>query len=82
VAPQSNSIAEIINTVEMVYKRKILTANRIDYRSNNYASRFDISCSLDFPRTGNRYTSILVGIGEVKQDLMMQLQSGRLQHLL
>ena len=82
VAPQSHSIAEIINTVEIVYKRKILTANRIDYRSNNYAPRFDISCSLDFPRTGNRYTSILVGVGEVKQDLIMQLQLGRLQHLL
>ena len=82
VAPQSHSIAEIINTVEIVYKRKILTANRIDYRSNNYAPRFDISCSLDFPRTDNRYTSILVGVGEVKQDLIMQLQLGRLQHLL
>jgi len=82
VAPQSHSIAEIIKTVELVYKRKILTANRIDYRSYNYAPRFDISCSLDFPRTGNSSTSMLVGVGEVKQDLMMQLQSGRLQHLL
>ena len=82
VAPQSHSIAEIINTVEVVYKRKILTANRIDYRSNNYAPRFDISCSLDFPNTGNSCTSMLVGIGEVKQDLIMQLQSGRLQHLI
>ena len=82
VAPQSHSIAEIMNTVELVYKRKILTANRIDYRSSNYAPRFDISCSLDFPSAGNRYTSLLVGVGEVKQDLIMQLQSGRLQHLL
>lgn len=82
VAPQSHSIAEIIKTVELVYKRKILTANRIDYRSNNYAPRFDISCSLDFPITRNGYTSLLVGVGEVKQDLMMQLQQGRLQHLL
>lgn len=82
VAPQSHSIAEIMNTVELVYKRKILTANRIDYRSKNYAPRFDISCSLDFPSAGNRYTSLLVGVGEAKQDLMMQLQSGQLQHLL
>ena len=82
VAPQSHSIAEIMNTVELVYKRKIPTANRIDYRSSNYAPRFDISCSLDFPSAGNRYTSLLVGVGEVKQDLIMQLQSGRLQHLL
>ena len=82
VAPQSHSIAEIINTVEVVYKRKILTANRIDYRSNNYASRFDISCSLPKTETEKIYTPLLVGINDVKQDLLMQLQSGRLQHLI
>ena len=81
-APQSHSIAEVINAVEIVYKRKVMTANRIDYRSTNYAPRFDIACSLDFPTMGNKYTSILVGINEMKHDLMMQLQSGRLQHLL
>ena len=82
VAPQSHSIAEIINKVEMVYKRKILTANRIDYRSTNYAPRFDISCSLPNTEAEKIHTPLLVGINDVKQDLLMQLQEGKLQHLI
>ena len=81
-APQSHSIAEIINLVEMVYKRKIMTANRIDYRSINYAPRFDISCSVANTELGNVYTPLLVGINDVKQDLLKQLQAGKLQHLI
>jgi UDP-glucose 4-epimerase len=81
-APQSHSIAEVVNAVEIVYKRKIMTANRIDYRSVNYAPRFDISCSVVNTEMDNVYTPLLIGIHDVKQDLLMQLQAGKLQHLI
>jgi UDP-glucose 4-epimerase len=81
-APQSHSIAEVVNAVEIVYKRKIMTANRIDYRSINYAPRFDISCSIVNTEMDNVYTPLLVGINDVRQDLLMQLQAGKLQHLI
>jgi UDP-glucose 4-epimerase len=81
-APQSHSIAEVVNAVEIVYKRKIMTANRIDYRSVNYAPRFDISCSVVNTEIDNVYTPLLIGIHDVKQDLLMQLQAGKLQHLI
>ena len=81
-APQSHSIAEVVNAVEIVYKRKIMTANRIDYRSVNYAPRFDISCSVVNTEIDNVYTPLLIGIHDVKQDLLMQLQAGKLRHLI
>jgi UDP-glucose 4-epimerase len=81
-APQSHSIAEVVNAVEIVYKRKIMAANRIDYRSVNYAPRFDISCSVVNTEMDNVYTPLLIGIHDVKQDLLMQLQAGKLQHLI
>jgi UDP-glucose 4-epimerase len=81
-APQSHSIAEVVNAVEIVYKRKIMTANRIDYRSLNYAPRFDISCSLPTTELAKIHTPLLVGINDVKQDLLIQLQAGKLQHLI
>jgi len=81
-APQSHSIAEVVNAVEIVYKRKIMTANRIDYRSINYAPRFDISCSVVNAKKDNVYTPLLIGINDVKKDLLTQLQAGKLQHLI
>jgi UDP-glucose 4-epimerase len=81
-APQSHSIAEVVSAVEIVYKRKIMAANRIDYRSVNYAPRFDISCSVVNTEMDNVYTPLLIGIHDVKQDLLMQLQAGKLQHLI
>jgi UDP-glucose 4-epimerase len=81
-APQSHSIAEVVNAVEIVYKRKIMTANRIDFRSVNYSPRFDISCSVVNTEMDNVYTPLLIGIHDVKQDLLMQLQAGKLQHLI
>jgi UDP-glucose 4-epimerase len=81
-APQSHSIAEVVNAVEIVYKRKIMTANRIDYRSINYAPRFDISCSVVNAKKDNVYTPLLIGVNDVKKDLLTQLQAGKLQHLI
>jgi UDP-glucose 4-epimerase len=78
VAPSSVSIAEIVSICSKIFKRKVVFSNRIDSRQVSYNIRFDVKTLYLSDVQQICWTPISVGISEVHQYLMFELQSAGL----
>ena len=78
VSPTSVSIAEIVNICSRLFKHRIVLSNRIDERKLNYSTRFDIRSLYINDIKPVQWTALSVGISNVRNHLIGQLQSGEL----
>ena len=75
VAPSSISIAEIVSICSKIFKRKVVFSNRVDDRQVFYNVRFDISTLYLADIQQIVFTPISIGISQVRQSLIFQMQS-------
>lgn len=78
VSPFNLTIAQLLKGAEAVFKRRPQVALRIDERSANYQSQFNIR-SVVMPEVDKiRFTPLEVGLDQVRLAIMRELQRGKL----